>query len=79
MSIDTCGIKPILVKLAEAIEDDISEAPECVETLRTQMSRSDMMQEIEDIEARIAEYDTDGALEKLSQLALALNIQLGEE
>lgn len=77
-SIDAREVEPLLVELAEIIEDDISEASECVSALKTVLSGSDVVQEIVSIEAGIAEYDTDMALEGLAKLAQGLDIKLGE-
>lgn len=77
--INPSEIEPILVKLAEAIEDDISEASEQVAVLRELLSGSGMMQEVGGIETGISAYDTDGALDNLSQLAGRLNIQIGKD
>ncbi|MEE8399441.1 MAG: response regulator, partial [Desulfobacterales bacterium] len=79
VSVDPCEVEPILAKLSAAIQDDISEASEHVDILRTLLAGSDMMQDVENIDAGITAYNPAGASEGLSQLAGKLDIQLEED
>jgi len=70
-------IAPLLTELAEIIEDDISEASACVDSLRSLLSESQAIHRLTEIESSIEEYDTDMAMKSLSDLADTLDVPLG--
>ncbi len=74
--IDITKVEPLVVELAELIEDDITEASERLESLGRLLGATNVRQILKEIKDSIEGYDTDTALESLTRLAQTLNISL---
>ena len=77
--IDIGRLKPLLIELAELIEDDISEAVDRLSALKEQLSETAHRQKLEEIEDCLQDYDTDSGMACFRQLAQMLNIFLEED
>ena len=77
--IDVGRVKPLLIELAELMEDDISEAADRLGALKAQFNETAHRQKFAEIEDAIQDYDTDAGMAGLRELTQMLNISLEED
>ena len=70
--VDWAQLEPHLQQLQALLEDSDTEASECLEAIAPLLTGTPHAESLRAIETRLAKYDFDGALEKLSLLKQAL-------
>jgi HPt (histidine-containing phosphotransfer) domain-containing protein len=76
VSVDPARIKPVLLKVAEYLQDNDSEVVDYLDSAEADLKNALPREIYKKMEDRINSYDFDGALESLKEIAEQLHINL---